>query len=71
MAENAFVAWYACSQPWLLEGAILQKLRVPLNIAQNSHEAFSATLSSLRRKAKAIARELPIADEGRQSRTNG
>jgi hypothetical protein len=69
MAENAFVAWYAYPQPWLLEGAILKRLKAPLNISQNLHEPFCFTLTALRKKAKAIAREMAIADEGSQNRT--
>jgi hypothetical protein len=68
MADNAFVTWHACSQPWVLEGALLHSLRAPLNIAQNSHEVFSATLSTLRRHARAMAREMSIVDDQSQTR---
>jgi hypothetical protein len=69
MAKNAFVAWYPYPQPWLLEGVILKNLKAPLNIAQNSHEPFSPPVSLMRKKAKAIAREMAIADEWNQKGT--
>jgi hypothetical protein len=56
-------------KPWMLEGAILKKLKAPLNIAQNSHEPFVIMLTALRKKAKAIAREMAIAYERNQNRT--
>jgi hypothetical protein len=45
MAENAFVTWCPCPEPWQLEELVIRRLRVPLNIAHNGHESFCATLS--------------------------
>ena len=63
MRENAFVTWIEHEQPWLLEDELLRTTPLPLNLKGNAHHGFAATLSDLRRRANAHARELPIVDD--------
>ena len=63
MRENAFVTWTEHEQPWLLEDELLRTMSLPLNLKGNSHHAFRARLSALRRQANAHARELPTVDD--------
>ena len=64
MRENAFVTWIEHGEPWLLEDELLCTISLPLNLKGNGRHAFAATLSVLRRRANAHARELPIVDDG-------
>lgn len=68
MADNAFVCWVEHPEPWLLEQELLLRHSLPLNIQDNRHHPFCATLSGLRQSAKLQARELAIANEGNQKR---
>ncbi len=68
MADNAFVCWVEHPEPWLLEQELLLGHSMPLNIQDNRHHPFCATLSGLRQAAKQQARELAIANEGNQQR---
>ena len=63
MLENGFVTWLEHEEPWLLENELLRTVSLPLNLKGNSHHAFAARLSGLRRRANAHARELPIVDD--------
>jgi hypothetical protein len=63
MRENALVTWVEHGEPWLLEHELLHAVSLPLNLKGNGHHAFAATLSGLRRRANAQARELPIVDD--------
>jgi len=60
MAENAWVAWIEHAEPWALEARLLREISLPLNLDQNHHHPFHATLTVLRRDAKARARKLRI-----------
>jgi hypothetical protein len=60
MGENAFVAWIEHPQPWLLEDALIGELDVPLNLDGNKHNAFYASLKSIRAAARARAATLPV-----------
>jgi hypothetical protein len=73
MAENAFVTWYVCDQPWLLEREILTSgLLLPLNIRDNPCEAHTAVVRAARRAAVADALNLPIVtDNGGPRRIGG
>ena len=55
MAENAWVAWIEHAEPWALEARLLREISLPLNLDQNHHHPFHATLTVLRRDAKARA----------------
>ena len=68
MDQHLRVSWTVCAAPWEVEGGILRLASFPLNLDDNGHHAFSATLSALRRSAITRARDLPIASEGNQSR---
>jgi GIY-YIG catalytic domain len=66
--KNAFVAWTAHPEPWLVEHELLTQFSCPLNIMGNRQHPFSATLRGARISALQRARELPIANEHNQSR---
>lgn len=68
MGQNAFVAWVACFEPWLLERVFLGEFSCPLNLKDNDHHSFSPVLKRQRREALRRAREMPIADEHNQWR---
>ena len=70
MRENAFVTWLEHEEPWLLEDELLRTTSLPLNLKGNAHHAFAATLSGLRKRANAYARELPIVDDRDPRRTS-
>lgn len=68
MDANALVCWVEHDEPWMLEHELIQSHSLPLNIQDNLHHPFSASLSALRREAKQSARDMPIASEGNQRR---
>jgi hypothetical protein len=68
MEKNAFVAWMAVPEPWIIENQMLRELSFPLNIKDNDHHAFYATLRKVRSDALGQARHLAIADERNQKR---
>jgi len=68
MTDNAFVCWVEHPEPWTLEQELLLYHSLPLNIQDNRHHPFCATLSGLRQSAKQQAREMAIANEGNQQR---
>ena len=68
MSENAFVAWIAHPEPWVIERLLLGELSCPLNITHNNHHPFVATLKQMRIEALRRAREMPIANEHNQRR---
>ena len=59
---NAFVTWMLHKEPWLIEEELIRLLSLPLNLDQNQHHSFHATLSSLRSAARQRAQALPIAN---------
>lgn len=64
MNENAFVCWLEHPAPWEIEGALINELRPPLNLAENSHHPFFRDLSQVRKKAKVRARSLDVLPNG-------
>jgi hypothetical protein len=56
MGENAFVRWQALDKPWLLENQLISEMSLPLNLRGNEDHEFHASLTQLRRAAKASAR---------------
>lgn len=60
MADNARVCWVEQGDPWDLESQLISQLDLPLNLDQNSHNAFHSRLKELRTQARQRARELPI-----------
>ncbi|MFY9997675.1 MAG: hypothetical protein WAK61_22165 [Leclercia sp.] len=62
MEQNAKVYWVADEEPWVLEEALIESIRLPLNIQGNTHP-FRLTLSAMRSKAMAEAKLMEIADE--------
>ena len=60
MAANAYVCWIEVDEPWKLEDQLIRTLPLPLNLRGNPNHAFHPTLSDIRRKAKIIAKQLPI-----------
>ncbi|MEU6161508.1 GIY-YIG nuclease family protein [Streptomyces sp. NPDC047130] len=61
MADNARVCWVEHAEPTALESRLIAELDVPLNIDQNSHNAFYRRLREIRAQARSRARELPVA----------
>jgi hypothetical protein len=60
MAAHARICWLTTGQPWTVESELIQQLTLPLNLDQNIHSPFRATLSAARAEQRAIARSLPI-----------
>lgn len=60
MGNNAFVHWLEHSEPWTVEEDVINRFDVPLNLDQNTHNAFHPELSAARRRAKQRAATLPV-----------
>lgn len=60
MSEYARVCWLVDAEPWRIETELISELVLPLNLDQNKHSAFHATLSAGRAEQKRIALELPV-----------
>ncbi|MGW6054762.1 GIY-YIG nuclease family protein [Streptomyces sp. NPDC055189] len=60
MADNAKVCWIEQDEPWTLESQFISQLDLPLNLQQNSHNAFHDRLKEIRAQARSRARELPV-----------
>ena len=60
MGANAFVSWLADPTPWKLEARLIRDLCLPPNLDQNDGHPFQTTLTEVRRRARARARELPV-----------
>lgn len=60
MARHVGVAWAVAPGPWTLEEWLIKRLVLPLNLDQNYHSPFRATLSALRRAQRERARHLPV-----------
>jgi hypothetical protein len=54
--QHLRLTWHAAPTPWLLECAVIAKLRPPLNLAANEDHAFYSTLSAARRRLQQAAR---------------
>jgi hypothetical protein len=68
MSDHANVCWIEHQEPWLLEQEMLNTISLPLNIQGNRDHPFSSALSAFRSKAKHLARQMPVANEGNQWR---
>ncbi len=60
MADKARVCWVERNEPRTLESQLISQLDLPLNLDQNSRNAFHSQLKGLRAQARQRARELPI-----------
>lgn len=69
MATHARVCWIEAERPWELEAYAIAERRLPLNLAGNGNDPFHATLSGLRRDARARAWSTPAAPAPRASST--
>jgi GIY-YIG catalytic domain-containing protein len=58
MVANAFVAWWECEEPWLLEDRLIGTLSLPLNLMGNRGHPFHPTLTAIRKAAKESARSV-------------
>jgi hypothetical protein len=56
----ARVCWIEQNEPWTFESKLISRLDLPLNLAQNRHNAFHNRSEELRAQARQRARELPI-----------
>jgi hypothetical protein len=60
LEDNAWVCWFPCDQPWLVEAAVIGRADLPLNLDQNRAHPFHARLTEARSAARRRARELPV-----------
>jgi hypothetical protein len=60
MNANAFVAWHCCPEPWSIEEQLIRAVCLPLNLDQNNSGAFHAELTSIRRGARTLAKNMPV-----------
>jgi len=60
MSANAFVCWVEDAEPWSLEEQLISRFDVPLNLDQNTRNAFHPELTAARKAAKQRAAALPI-----------
>jgi hypothetical protein len=60
MAENALVSWVIRDQPWELEEVLIGELDLPLNLKDNSRNAFHLELTQARRRCLEKARAFPV-----------
>ncbi len=56
LEANAYVAWFTCSKPWVLEPDVIRSLSLPLNLDHNSTHQFYSKLKRIREAARAKAR---------------
>jgi len=70
MEVNAFVTWVTHSAPWETEAELFKSLSLPLNIRDNDHHPFAKQLSDIRKEAQRKAKEMPVADESSETRSN-
>lgn len=54
--EHARITWIVTPEPWTAEQQLIADLSLPLNLEFNAPHPFHATLSGLRREARARAR---------------
>ena len=67
MAAHARVSFVITSEPWEIERQLLSSTSLPLNLRDNQHHPFHATLSELRSIARLRARvERQDSTAGRQ-----
>lgn len=60
MERHARVCWFIDRSPWVIESRLFTELVLPLNLDQNRHSAFHASLSAARRAQRATATDLPV-----------
>lgn len=56
LAENAYVTWMVCPEPWLVEEELVATLSLPLNLDRSGRHPFHAVLSAIRHDMKQQAR---------------
>jgi hypothetical protein len=59
MAEHACVCWTVDPEPWQKEAQMLRDVDLPLNLDQNAHSGFHASLKQARARQRELARSLP------------
>jgi len=60
MGKHAFVSWVVREEPWELEEALIGQLDLPLNLKDNSGNAFHPVPTEARARCLAQARALPV-----------
>ncbi len=55
--EHLRLRWFEQSEPWLVEHQAIALLKPPLNLADNAHHPFGATLRAARARLKAGSRD--------------
>ncbi len=59
MGENAFVTWAVDPTPWKAEEQSIRQVCLPLDLKLDDAHPIRAVLPTIRRRARARARELP------------
>ena len=70
LEKNAFVYFIEHMEPWDLEKVLIKEISLPLNIQGNKNHPFAKSLSKIRRDARTLARDKPIAKEDNQIRNS-
>jgi len=70
MESNAFVYFIEHKEPWNLEKILINEISLPLNIQGNKLHPFSKSLRKIRKDAKELAMQEPIANEDNQTRNS-
>lgn len=53
---NLAITWCEASEPWNIEGALIDELNPPLNVAENASHPFHATIRAARQRFRDAAR---------------
>lgn len=56
MQDNALVVWAQRANPWEVEGELIRRVSLPLNLEHNKQHQFRNRLSAIRKKARADAK---------------
>jgi hypothetical protein len=59
MEKHARVCWLVDPEPWVVESKLIAELVLPLNLDQNKHSGFHATLSAARGAQRQAALSRP------------
>ena len=56
MEENAYVTWVIYNEPWIIEGELINRLNLPLNLMGNEEHPFHQELSKIRQQCRKQAK---------------
>lgn len=55
LRANAFVSWHTVAEPWVIEPAVIERMKPPANLDDNLHHPFYAKMKRLRAAFRATA----------------